>query len=328
MKILVTGANGLLGHHVVNELLNRGEKVRIIVRSVTQIFFDLSKVEVITGNFNDKNTLHQAAEGCDSIIHIAAITSTELTKYREYKSINYDACRTLLEVSDSLNIQNIVFVSTANTIGFGCKKVLADEKWLFEYPFKESFYAKSKFKAEKLFINYAKNQKDKHIIIINPTFMIGSQDVKPSSGKMILMGYKKKLMFVPNGGKNFVAVNDVAVACCNALTHGVSGEKYLAAGINLSFKNFYKLMKNTASYKQKILTLPDFILILAGYSGDILRFFKIKTSLCTRNINQLLIREYYTNKKAVEVLKMPETPLETAVQEAISWFSANHKIKN
>lgn len=327
MKILVTGANGLLGHHVVNELLERGEEVRIVVRSLKNIHFDLTKVESVIGNFNDKNTLLKAADGCDSIIHIAAVTSTNLLTYRDYKAINYDASKLIIEVADLLNIKNIVFVSTANTIGFGCKNVLADEKWLFEYPFSNSFYAKSKFKAEKLFINYAKQNSNKHIIIINPTFMIGSYDVKPSSGKMIIMGYRKKIMFVPDGGKNFVAANDVAVICCNALTMGDSGDRYLAAGINLSFKKFYKLLRNTASYKQKILIIPDVLLLLAGYSGDILRFFKIKSSLSSRNINQLLIKEYYSNAKAIEKLKMPETPIERAIEEAINWFSANEMIK-
>ena len=53
MKILVTGANGLLGHHVVMQLLKLNHHVKIIVRSTRNIFFDLSAVEIIEGNFSD-----------------------------------------------------------------------------------------------------------------------------------------------------------------------------------------------------------------------------------------------------------------------------------
>ncbi len=78
MKILVTGANGLLGHHVVMELLERHEQVSIIVRSTANIYFDLEQVEVFAGDFTDYETLKKAAEGCDAVIHAAAVTATNL----------------------------------------------------------------------------------------------------------------------------------------------------------------------------------------------------------------------------------------------------------
>lgn len=328
MKVLVTGANGLLGHHVVMELLNRTEQVKIIIRSTQNIYFDLNKVEFVIGNFYDETILNQAAKDCDAIIHIAAVTSTDLLNYRQYKKINVDGSKSVIKAAENHHIHKIVFVSTSNTIGYGCSSHSADEKWLFEYPFTESFYAKSKFKAEKLFTNYAKDKKDKdnHVIIINPAFMIGSHDVKPSSGKLILMAYRKKTMPVPSGGKSFVPVKDVAVACCNALTRGISGERYLASGVNMSFRDFYEMQSRIADYKQKIVEVPDFLLLVAGYVGDFLRMLGLRISLSTRNINQLLIREYYSNEKAKRDLDMPETSIEHALKNAIEWFELNKKV--
>lgn len=124
MKILITGANGLLGHHVVMELLNRAHEVRIIVRSTEKIGFDLSQVEVLTGSFVDKNTIYESAKGCDGIIHIAAATDTNLLNYREYQLINVDATKQLIETARELSIRKLVFISTANTIGYGSKKNL------------------------------------------------------------------------------------------------------------------------------------------------------------------------------------------------------------
>ena len=325
MKVLVTGANGLLGHHVVMELIKRALSVKIIVRSIKNVHFDLEKVEVETGNFTNYGDLKKAATGCDAIIHIAAATALDFSHYIDYEKININASKQLLEIASELSINNIVYVSTANTIGYGNKKHYADEKNSIQYPFTSSFYAKSKLAAEKIFQSYSS---DKHIVIINPSFLVGSYDTKPSSGKLLLMGYGKRIMFVPRGGKNFVSVNDVAVACCNALTMGISGQRYLAAGENLSFKKFYKLQSKIGGYPQRIIKIPDFILLIIAFAGDIINFFKIKTSLTSVNLKQLMIREYYNNTRARQELLMPVTPIEQAVKEAIHWFKTSSYIKS
>jgi len=324
MKVLVTGANGLLGHNVVFELLKQQYSVRILVRSTKNIHFDLEKIEVFEGNFTDYKTLKQAASGCGAIIHIAAVTATNLLHYEDYRTINVDGSALLIKVADELNINRMVYVSTANTIGFGTERKLADESFNIEFPFSESFYAQSKVASEQLFIE-ASDKPNKHIVIINPTFMIGAFDTKPSSGKLILMGYKKRLMFAPKGGKNFVAVEAVAVSICNALVGGQNGERYLASGINLSFKEFYSLQMQVENYSQHIFELPSFILILTGKVGDLIRFLGIKTELCSMNLKQLMIREYYSNTKAKSELTLPETNIKIAIKEAIDWFK-DHKM--
>ncbi len=325
MKILVTGANGLLGHHVVMQLLEKQHDVTIIVRSRKRIFFDLEKVTVVEGSFTNEDILRRAAQNCEAIIHIAAITATNLLRYSDYKRVNTDGSALILKICNELNIRNIVFVSTANTIGYGTIHHLSDERAPIEFPYIDSFYAQSKVEAEKLFIAAAKNT-DNHIVIINPSFMIGAYDVKPSSGKLMLMGYKRKFMFVPNGGKNFVATSDVATAVCNALTEGKSGERYLATGINLRFKEFYEIQSSVGGYKQKVFIIPDLLLELAAKLGDLLRILGIRTEICSRNINQLTICEYYGNNKVTKILRMPVTPIDRAIKEALYWFQKNGKI--
>jgi len=322
MKVLVTGSNGLLGHHVVFELLRNTHEVSIVVRSTRNIYFDATVVHVFEGNFTNYETLKNAAYGCDAIIHIAAVTAANLLHYSDYSKINVEGPAQIIRVADDLNIKRLVFVSTANTIGFGTEKQPADETFPIRFPFNESFYAQSKLKAEQLF-RTASFLPDRHVIIINPTFLIGAFDTKPSSGKLMLMGYKKRLMFVPSGGKNFVPVSDVATAVCNGLTQGRNGERYLASGTNLSFSEFYKLQKQTAKYKQHLIEIPDFILIAVGKTGDLIRKLGIKTEVCSMNLRQLIIREYYTNAKARTELSMPQTELKTAISEAIDWFKMN-----
>lgn len=325
MKILVTGANGLLGHHVVMQLQQMHHDIRIIVRGSRDLYFDKTGIEIIHGTFTDYISLKKAADGCDAIIHIAALTAQNLLHYDDYRNINTVGAANIIRVANELNINRLVFVSTANTVGYGSPEKMADERCDIEYPFSKSFYARSKVEAEKLFVAASKKA-GRHVIIINPTFMIGSHDVKPSSGKLMLMGYRRRWMFTPKGGKNFVAVTDVATAVCNALTIGQNGERYLASGVNLSFKEFYQIQSRVGGYKQKLIKIPNAILQMAGKAGDFIRMFGVKTEISSMNLNQLLIKEYYSNKKAVEELKMPQKPIEQAIEEALNWFSERNKI--
>jgi nucleoside-diphosphate-sugar epimerase len=320
MRVLLTGANGLLGHHIVFELLKQNHQVRVIVRSQHNIFFDLNKVEVHLGNFTDYQSLKVAATGCDAIIHTAAITTHDLLHYEDYQKINVAGADLVVKVANELNIDIIVFVSTANTVGFGEQDHLADETFPVCLPFSRSFYAQSKVEAERIFVDAAE-QTGKHIIILNPTFMIGAYDPKPSSGKLILRAYRKPIMFIPGGGKNFVPVTDVAIVVCNSLKQGRSGERYLVSGENMSFCEFYSIQKKIGNYNQFIIRIPDIFLKILGKIGDLLRKFGIKTEICSMNLNQLVIQEYYSNIKAQKELGLTPTSIEKAINEALDWFN-------
>ncbi len=325
MRILVTGANGLLGHQVVMELIKRKYKVNIIVRQKSNIFFDLTAVNIVTGNFTDYNDLLQAAKGCDAIIHIAAVTATNLLKYSDYHKINVEGTQLILKVAEELNINRIVYISSSNTVGFGTALEFGNESFPVKYPFTNSYYAQSKVESEKIIIK-ASETGNRHFIIVNPSFMIGAYDTKPSSGKLMLMGYKRRWMATPKGGKNFVSAHGVAVAVCNALTEGKNGERYLASGINLSFREFYKIQSGVGGYTQKIIEIPDLFLSIMGKIGDLLRKTGVKTEICTMNLSQLQIKEYYDNEKAKSALKLPDTDLEKEIKEALDWFKMRKMI--
>ena len=325
MKILVTGANGLLGHHVVMELLERHEQVSIIVRSTANIYFDLEQVEVFAGDFTDYETLKKAAEACDAVIHAAAVTATNLLHYSDYEKVNVSGSANVLRVCNELGINRVVFISSSNTIGYGTSENPSNEHSPIQFPFTGSHYAQSKLAAEQLFFE-ASQLPDKHIIIINSCFLIGGFDTKMSSGRLVKMGYRKPLLFIPRGGKNFVPVHTVAEAACNALTMGKNGEKYLICGENLSFTDFFLLQKAVGDYKQLIVEVPDWILKLAALAGDLLRNMGLKTDLSTISICQLLVREYYSGEKAEAKLKYKSADLKEAIGEAIKWIDKSEKV--
>jgi nucleoside-diphosphate-sugar epimerase len=326
MRVLVTGANGLLGHHIVNELLDRDYQVSVIVRSTGNLFIDTSRITVFKGNFYDKGLLKDVLTGIDAIIHVAAVTATNLLHYKDYYEINVEATQLMIDLARENGIKKLVYVSTTNTIGNGSKEKPSDEGAAFAFPFTRSFYAKSKFEAEMLIRKYSE-EPEVHAVIINTAFMIGKYDTKPGSGRIMLMGYGRKRVLTTTGGKNFVSARSVAVACVNAITMGITGENYLATGHNMSFGEFYQLQAEITACRQKMWVIPSAFMRVIGLIGNVLKGVGVKTDISLNNINQLLINEYYDGSKAREQLAMPETNLSDDIREALDWFIEHGYLK-
>ena len=321
MKVLITGGNGLLGHNTIFRLLSEGHVVHAIVRKSESLLVQHDNLQVFEGSFLDYDSLLLATQGCEAIIHTAAATDMSLS-YSQFERVNVGGSSNVIAVARTLNIKRIVYVSTLNTIGYGTSEQLADESFPMQYPFTKSYYATTKAMAEDLFLEEAKHE-GRHIVIINPGFMIGGYDTKPSSGQLLLMAYRKPIMVVPQGGKCFVHVEDVALAVVNALTLGRNAEKYIVGADNKTLADLYKLQKNVCGYKQLLVPIPCWITNMVGMFGDVLRKIGLHTQVCSMNTKQLCVREYYSNAKAKVELKMSETSLERAISDSICWLKRN-----
>lgn len=323
-KILLLGASGLLGHNVLLELIKRGFEVIAPVRSrsrlhLTQALFSNPNLKVVEAA-DIVAFLSAFKEGeADAIVNCAGITDMSLLRYEDYLPVNRDLCRYIVEHAERLHIATIVHVSTANTIGFGTPDSPGHEGDAMSSPFAESFYARSKREGEELLLLGAQRNPDGHIVILNPGFMVGPYDAKPSSGKLLMAAYKRRWMATPSGGKSFVHVNDVAKAVVNALSMGGNGERYLLTGRELTLRQFYTLQAQVCGYRQHIVQLPDVVVRLAGRLGDLLRRLGIATQLSTCNVRQLLVREYYSTDKSIKDLAYTLSPLEEAIKDFFCW---------
>ncbi len=272
------------------------------------------------GSLLDDAALQAAAEGCDAIINCAGVTDMSLLRYDDYLPVNRDLCRRLVELMERQRITHLVHTSTANTIGYGTPLQAADEQVPMQPPFSRSYYGLSKREGEEILLQAARRHTDWHIVVVNPGFMIGAYDTKPSSGTLLLAGYRRPLMVAPRGGKSFVHVADAAAAIVNALDCGQNGHRYLLTGQNLLLKEFYQLQAKACGYRQWIVPLPNAVLAVAGWCGDLLRFCGLRTQLSTRNVRQLMVREYYDNAAARTELAMPQTTIEQAVGDFFGWY--------
>ena len=236
MKVLVTGANGLLGANIVRELVDRGYDVRILARETS----DLTGIESVTfervnGDILDRDSVDRAVNGCGYVIHSAANTSQWPTNYNHYEPVNVTGTKYVIDAVKKHGVERFVFISSANAFGNGTKEKPGTELTEFSGFKYGSGYMMSKFVAQQLVLVEVE-QSNLPAVVVNPTFMIGPYDAKPSSGQIIVMGMGKKIQVSPPGGKNFIHVRDAAIATCNALTMGRTGECYLLANENLTYR--------------------------------------------------------------------------------------------
>jgi nucleoside-diphosphate-sugar epimerase len=154
--------------------------------------------------------------------------------------------------------------------------------------------------------------------------MIGPFDSGPSSGQMLIALYKGALKWYSSGGKNFVCSVDVARAAVNALTKGISGECYIAGNENMRFKDFFcktcKIINRNFTMKPAPYTMILFCGIVCSLIARITgKPPKISFSVARMSIEN----QYYSQKKAIRVLEMPQTPIEEGILQCIEWFKSN-----
>ena len=326
--ILLTGASGLLGHNVLITLLQRGKQVIAPLRDASHLHLPASLAD--NPNLHiipmegiqfplPESAIHHS--NISAIINCAGETDMSLPTINDYMPANRDLVEHLVMLMRDHDIPTLVHVSTANTIGYGSADNPATEEAPFQEPFTASYYARSKHNAEQMLERVAHDGNGHCIVVVNPGYMVGAYDIKPSSGKLLLAGYKRRWMVVPKGGKSFVHVKDAAEAVVNAVTMGVNGERYLLTGESMTLKEFYELQAEVCGYKQRVLELPDTLVLAVGRVGDMLRCMKIRTQLCTINVRQLLVCEYYDNGKARRQLAMPQTPIVDAIRDFFGWYN-------
>ena len=326
MKVLVTGANGLLGSNIIRQLLNQGIQARAMVRPNARLLsLEGCEPEYFFGNITSSEDVNKAAAGCDYIIHTASITDQTLPRLSNYLKVNVDGTQNIIDASFNNRIKRLIYISSTNSIGYGSKENPGTEEKPAMKPYTESHYAISKYMAEQKVMN-AVDESGLNAVILNPSFMIGPYDSKPSSGKLLLIGYRDKFVFLTRGGRNFVPVEDVAIAACKALTKGRKGEKYLLTNSNLSYKEFYDIVDDITGFKRIKIIMPSWMIKGTGLLGSVASYSGKQVLLNYNNARILTVRNFYSSEKSVKELDFPQSDIRTAIRKALNWFKENNYI--
>ncbi|MCI0416825.1 NAD-dependent epimerase/dehydratase family protein [bacterium] len=255
-KILVTGGTGFLGKHLVEELLQRGEKqIRVLTTSPPEWLQTLD-VEVVEGSVTSAEIVKVAVEGVQQIYHLAGRVSRNDEEKREMYAVHVDGTRILCEAAIKAGARRMVLASSSGTIaitedGFE----IPNEEWPtpIEIISKFPYYA-SKLYQEKTARMICKNHME--LVILNPSLLLGPGDERLSSTQDVLKFLAGDIPATPSGGMNFVDVRDVAPAFYNAMQHGIPGERYLLAGPNWTLERFFGHLERVSKVSAPRLKIP------------------------------------------------------------------------
>ena len=321
-KVFVTGPDGLLGSNIVRELLERKFEVRaMLFHNRSPITLIDLPIEIVYGNITSKEDLIRLSAGCDYFINVAAITDMWPARSPIFHKINVEGTENAITAVLENKIRRLVHIGSASSFGFGTIDNPGNE----ETPFKSAKYGLDYIDSKRegqLRVQKAVKEKGLNAVIVCPTFMIGPYDSKPSSGAMIIAIAQGKLPGYSSGGKNWVYVKDVAVAACNAMTMGRSGEAYIAGGENMTYVNAVKRIAAALGQKKlPMFVAPPFLLKAIGFLGAAGAVLTKKAPKLTVNLARIACDgHYFSPAKAVKELNMPQTPIEVGVKEARTWF--------
>lgn len=318
MRVLVTGADGLLGTNIVRYLLEKGHDVSVfLMKGSASTTLNGLNIQSFYGNILDTETMNDAFEGQDAVIHVAASTKIYPAKSEIVRKINIDGTKNVVAACEKFGLKKMVYIGSGSSVN--SEKGVSGESYGLDY-------IQSKFEALQFIQDKAKTGFP--VTSVLPTFMVGPYDFYAGSGKMILSVASGKLKFYTDGGRNFVHVRAVAAAAVHAIELGEVGKTYLASGENLMYKDFFSIVAKVAGVPAPKMQIPSFLVLIAGRVGQFFQDLLKKEMLLNWPVARISCeKQFVDGKSAAQALNIPQIPVETAVQDCYTWFKENGYIQ-
>lgn len=323
-RVCITGASGLLGGNLAAELHAAGHEVVAIKRGGSKVK-QLDDVPIVwtEAELSDAAALTRAFDGCAAVFHCAAAVGVIREVKPEMYAANVTGTQNVIDACIAAKVGRLVHTSSVVAVGLSTDGKPCDETatWNFDREGLIDAYAITKREAEDV-VNRATARLD--CVIVNPTFMFGPRDARPSSGKMIVDVAKRRIPGSTPGYNNFVDVRDVARGMMAAWIKGRRGERYILAGHDMTYREVFERIAKVAGVKPPRFAIPYAAARLVGLWGDFVER-RGKDPL----VNGTQIRYAYTDKfrfksgKAAKELGYTFGPLEPAIDDALIWFRAN-----
>jgi dihydroflavonol-4-reductase len=323
MRALITGGTGFLGANLAEGLLNQDWQVRILRRTTSPLdaVKDLN-VEHAIGDITDLDSLNAAMQNVDVVFNVAAISQYWRNKPDLIYKVNVDGARNVFDAAQRSNVKRVVHTSTGAAIGI-VKGRPANENDPYNLPPKRFAYGHSKWLAEELVRERVKAGQD--ITMVNPTGIIGPRDINWISGSILREAIHHRVPVVPQGGVNFVAVQDVVAGHIAAVDKGRAGERYILGGENLWNRDTILMACEIVGVKPPRFMQPRWSIPIAAAILDLIAAI-IGPRLPLSGEQMRLTAEclWFDSSKAQRELSLPHTPIRQSMQECYEWYKANN----
>jgi dihydroflavonol-4-reductase len=323
-RVLVVGAGGFLGEHIVAQLVAAGDDVIAVVRDPSRTTFASSQVRVLSGDCTDRSFVRSSLEQADAAIFCAGRTWQAGLDIRQYQLQNVEITQAFFEAVGHRPGMRVVFTSSLSTIGGSRTPRVYSENSGREGIVEQrlSPYDRAKIDCENIALQSARS--GNQVVVVNPGLLLGpgasldSHLAAPFFLLWFLQGQFAARFYV-NGGVTLSDVRDVAAAHVAALDRGEAGERYILGGHNLDRESFYKRVTPLVGLRMPT-ALPAALLYSLTTANDALAFIS-KGSIPSPVHRSFAYtqRLYYfgASDKAVAQLNYSVRPIEQTILDMI-----------
>lgn len=288
----VTGATGVVGPVLIRNLLERGYKVRALVRHSIAENELPNGVEIAQGDLSDEEVLKKAVEGVDALFHLAAklhINNPDPSLKDEYKRVNVEGTKTLIDIAKSAAVKRFVYFSSIAVYGKSVSREMITED---DEVFPDTLYAETKYEGEQ-FVLKANDELGKPFGIVLRLAAVYGKGMKGNYPRLINALKKKRYVHIGDGTnrRTLVHVKDVSRAAIIAAEHPAAvGNIYnVTDGAVYSLKEIIETICKVLEIAPPRFHLPEKpVRMLAGAFEDTFRLIKVRAPVNRATIDKLL----------------------------------------
>jgi dihydroflavonol-4-reductase len=316
-KIIVTGASGHIGYHVADHLLSLGYRITLLIRKENRNIAELRAkgADIRFADLTDPATYGAILSKADVLFHLASENTTDTGNEGLTINNTFGLTRKVLDTAISENVKTIVYTSSVVVLGRSSDpNTPITENDRTNFP--ESPYVKGKLMAEE-YCDLLVGKHGSDIRRIYPSWVIGPNDVRLTPPHKIIKDYfNKGQNFYFSGGISVAHVKDVAEAHVNAWLCGKAGGKYITAGNNITFKEFYKILSELSGHKAPFLFIPKLIILWGAIAAKIL--LGKKTPVAPEYVRSVIGKySWYDSSRSIQEIGYNITPAGKIIEEAI-----------
>lgn len=324
MATMVTGATGFIGSHITRKLVERGERVKVLVRKTSDTRnIDSLDVEKVYGDVGNPDSLRTAFSGCETLYHAAGFVSFKKSDYQKMIDVNVKGSSNVLSAAMDAGVSRVLFTSSVAAIGVESDGSPVTEETEYELYSEEIGYMNCKYLAEKEAKRFARNGLP--VVILNPSVVLGPGDVYLSSSGSVLWFCKRRFPGYMDGTFNVVDAEDVAEGHLLAAEKGKPGERYILANENVDVRGYFALLEKVTGVAAPKIKIPyPFAYTTAFLLERLFGFsFPNYSSLDLDSIKLSRYNWHADASKAARELGFTTTPVEETIGKTVEWFREN-----